>query len=103
MLQLVSFFKKNQECRCSRDSWKGVINPVFWNLKYPLLVPVYSETKGLGMSLWRMKDSDFGDLSANHFNTDQKAPILSLACSSASFSIAAGTELTNHQSTVAIW
>lgn len=30
------------------------------------------------------------------------APILSLACSSAN-SLAAGTELTNHQATVMIW
>lgn len=36
-------------------------------------------------------------------STEQSVPMLSLACSSASNSIAAGTELANYQASVLIW
>ncbi|KAI1496110.1 WD40-repeat-containing domain protein [Biscogniauxia marginata] len=35
--------------------------------------------------------------------TDNQVPILSLACSSAGFSVVAGTELQNHQASILIW
>ncbi|KAI1414066.1 WD40 repeat-like protein [Hypoxylon sp. FL1857] len=53
------------------------------------------------VSMWDLRNDPFSAQVARL--TDNKYPVLSLACSSAGFSVVAGTELQDHQASILIW
>ncbi|KAJ8124972.1 hypothetical protein O1611_g8669 [Lasiodiplodia mahajangana] len=54
------------------------------------------------ISLWDLRQ-DARQAEVSRFTTEDRVPILSVACSNAGFSVAAGTELQNHQASIIIW
>ncbi|KAI1170807.1 WD40-repeat-containing domain protein [Nemania sp. FL0916] len=54
------------------------------------------------ISLWDLRQ-DVRQAQVARFTTENETPVLSVACSSAGFSVAAGTELQNHQASIMIW
>ncbi|KAI1752165.1 WD40-repeat-containing domain protein [Xylaria castorea] len=54
------------------------------------------------VSLWDLRQ-DAHQAEVARFTTEGQAPVLSVACSNTGYSVAAGTELQNHQASIIIW
>ncbi|KAI0396503.1 WD40 repeat-like protein [Xylariaceae sp. FL0594] len=54
------------------------------------------------ISMWDLRQ-DVRQAEVVRFTTENNVPVLSVACSNPGFSIAAGTELQNHQASIIIW
>ncbi|KAI0187838.1 WD40-repeat-containing domain protein [Xylaria flabelliformis] len=54
------------------------------------------------VSLWDLRQ-DPRQAEVARFTTEDRVPVLSVACSNAGYSVAAGTELQNHQASIIIW
>ncbi|GAW21109.1 hypothetical protein ANO14919_106260 [Xylariales sp. No.14919] len=54
------------------------------------------------ISMWDLRQ-DVRQAGVAQFTTEGQVPVLSVACSNTGFSVAAGTELKNHQASIIIW
>ncbi|KAI3324838.1 WD40 repeat-like protein [Xylariaceae sp. AK1471] len=54
------------------------------------------------ISMWDLRQ-DVRQAEVARFTTENQVPVLSVACSNMGFSMAAGTELQNHQASIIIW
>ncbi|KAI0531769.1 WD40-repeat-containing domain protein [Xylaria digitata] len=54
------------------------------------------------VSMWDLRQ-DARQARVAQFTTEGQVPVLSVACSNTGFSVAAGTELQNHQASIIIW